>query len=103
MNLVGGSLPFKPGTTERARSAFGTSSLDSLRGPGINNWDMGVHKNFPLYREAKFTLRGEFFNLWNHTQFANPNSNVAAGANFGLITATQHPARIIQLGGTITF
>lgn len=103
VNLVNGSLPLKPGTTERARAAFGTSSFDSLRGPGINNWDMGIHKNFPLYREATFTLRGEFFNIWNHTQFANPNSGVAAGANFGLISGTQHAARIIQLGGMIKF
>jgi hypothetical protein len=103
VNLVGGSLPLKPGTTERARAAFGTSSFDSLRGPGINNWDIGIHKNFPLFRESTFTIRGEFFNIWNHTQFANPNSGVAAGANFGLITSTQHAARIIQIGGMIKF
>ena len=70
---------------------------------GINNWDMGIHKNFNLYKEAKFTFRAEFFNIWNHTQFSNPNSGVAAGANFGLITSTQHAARIIQLGGMIKF
>ena len=103
LNGAGGTLPFKPGTTERARAAFGTSSFDSMRGPGLNNWDLGVHKNFPLYRETTFTLRGEFFNVWNHTQFANPNSGVAAGTNFGLITATQHAARIIQIGGQLHF
>lgn len=103
VNLVNGSLPLKAGTRERARAAFGTSSFDSQRGPGLNNWDMGVHKSFPLFREANFTLRGEFFNVWNHTQFANPNSGVAAGANFGLITSTQHAARIIQIGGQIRF
>jgi len=103
INLVGGALPLKPGTNERARAAFGTSSFSSMRGPGINNWDMGIHKNFSLYKESTFTFRAEFFNIWNHTQFAGPNSGVAAGANFGLITATQHAARIIQLGGMIKF
>jgi hypothetical protein len=103
VNLVGGALPLKPGTSERARAAFGTSSFDSMRGPGINNWDMGVHKNFSLYKESTFTFRAEFFNIWNHTQFAGPNSGVAAGSNFGLITSTQHAARIIQLGGMIKF
>jgi hypothetical protein len=103
VNLVGGVLPLKPGTNERARAAFGTSSFNSLRGPGINNWDMGIHKNFPLFRESTFTFRAEFFNIWNHTQFAGPNGGVAAGSNFGLITATQHAARIIQLGGMIKF
>jgi hypothetical protein len=103
VNLVAGALPLKTGSTERARAAFGTTSFDSLRGPGINNWDMGVHKSFPLYREMNFTLRGEFFNVWNHTQFANPNSGVAAGASFGLISGTQHAARIIQIGGQLRF
>lgn len=103
VNLVNGALPLKPGTTERARAAFGTSGFNSMRGPGVNNWDMGIHKNFNLYRETKFTFRAEFFNIWNHTQFANPNGGVAAGANFGLITSTQHAARIIQLGGMIKF
>jgi hypothetical protein len=103
VNLVGGSLPLKPGTTERARAAFGATSFNSMRGPGINNWDMGIHKNFPLFKESTFTFRAEFFNIWNHTQFSNPNSGVAAGSNFGLITSTQHAARIIQLGGMIKF
>jgi hypothetical protein len=103
VNLVAGALPLKAGTTERARDAFGTSSFNSLRGPGINNWDVGVHKNFSIYHEMNFTLRGEFFNIWNHTQFANPNSGVAAGANFGLISGTQHAARIIQVGGQLHF
>ena len=85
-----------------ARAAFGTSSFDSLTGPGINNWDIGVHKVFSLYRETHFTLRGEFFNAWNHAQFANPVSAVSAN-NFGQVTSTQHDAREIQIGGTFAF
>ena len=64
---------------------------------------MGVHKNFDIYREMKFTLRGEFFNVWNHAQFANPNAGIAAGTSFDLITSTQHAARIIQVGGRLRF
>ena len=85
-----------------ARAAFGTTSFDSLTGPGLNNWDIGVHKDFSLYREAHFTLRGEFFNAWNHAQFANPVSTVASN-NFGQVTSTQHDAREIQIGGTLSF
>lgn len=93
----------KPGTTEAPRAVFGNAGFDSDRGPGINNWNMGVHKTIPLFREYKFIVRGEFFNVFNHTQFANPNSNVNAGANFGIITSTQRDARIIQVGGQIRF
>jgi hypothetical protein len=85
-----------------ARAAFGNSSFDSLFGPGLNNWDIGAHKSFPIYNEMNFTIRGEFFNAWNHAQFANPNSGVASNT-FGQIGATQHDAREIQIGGTFRF
>ena len=97
VNLVNGALP------AGVRAAFGDSSFDRLTGPGLNNWDTGVHKSIPLYRETEFTLRGELFNTWNHAQFANPNSSVSAGTSFGQITATQHDAREIQIGGTLRF
>ena len=96
VNLVNGKLP------GGARAAFGTTSFDSVNGPGINNWDLGVHKGFTIYREMKFTLRGEFFNAWNHAQFASPNSAVASNT-FGQIGSTQHDAREIQIGGTFNF
>ncbi len=85
-----------------ARAAFGATGFDSITGPGLNNWDIGVHKVFSLYRETSFTLRGEFFNAWNHAQFANPVSTVASN-NFGQVTSTQHDAREIQIGGTLSF
>lgn len=94
VNLVNGKLP--------GRAAFGTSSFDSMTGPGLNNWDIGVHKTIPIYREMSFTLRGEFFNAWNHAQFANPNSGVGSNT-FGQIGSTQHDAREIQIGGTLQF
>jgi len=58
---------------------------------------------FTMFREMKFTLRGEFFNAWNHAQFANPNAGANAGTSFGRITSTQHAARIIQIGSTFNF
>ena len=81
---------------------FGTSGFDILTGPGINNWDMGVHKNFPIHENIKFTVRGEFFNAWNHASFANPNSGVTA-ATFGKVTSTQKDARIVQVGANLSF
>jgi hypothetical protein len=81
---------------------FGTSGFDVLRGPGVNNWDAGVHKSFSLAEAMKLTIRGEFFNAWNHAQFANPNSNVSA-AKFGTVSSTQHAPRQIQVGATINF
>ena len=82
---------------------FGNSGFDILTGPGVNNWDTGVHKNFKIRELATFTVRGEFFNAWNHAQFANPSSSVVAG-NFGKITATNSAnGRIVQVGANLSF
>ncbi len=81
---------------------FGTSGFDILTGPGINNWDMGLHKEFPIREAMRLSIRGEFFNAWNHAQFANPNGNVNA-AKFGTVSSTQHAPRQIQIGATLRF
>ena len=100
-NLVNGKLPVIGGV--QARDAFGNEAFDSFYGPGLNNWDIAVHKEFGIERGIKFAVRGEFFNAFNHTQFANPNTGVNAGVGFGQITGTQHAARIVQVAGKVTF
>ena len=37
--------------------------------PHINNWDIAVFKNFPLYERVRLQFRSEFCNAFNHTQF----------------------------------
>lgn len=81
---------------------FGNSGFGILTGPGLNNWDIGVHKTFPIHESVRFDFRGEFFNAWNHAQFANPNDLVTA-PNFGTVSSTQHAARIVQIAGTLSF
>lgn len=82
---------------------YGTSGFDILPGPGLDNWDTGVHKAFPIHESMSFTVRGEFFNTWNHPQFANPNTGVTA-SNFGTITATTKGiGRIAQIGANLSF
>jgi hypothetical protein len=76
---------------------FGNSGPTVLNGPGLNNWDIGIHKSFALKPErTRLEVRGELFNAWNHTQFGQPNPNAGAGANFGRISATR-PPRLVQL------
>lgn len=91
-----------PHNTSGSTWYYGTSGFDILTGPGINNWDMGVHKNFQIHESIKFTVRGEFFNAWNHASFANPNGGVTA-ATFGEVTSTQKDARIVQVGANLSF
>ena len=91
-----------PHNTSGSTWYYGTSGFDILTGPGINNWDLGIHKAFPIHENVRFAVRGEFFNAWNHAQFANPSSSVTSGT-FGTVTATQKDPRIVQLGATLSF
>ena len=116
MNLVGGVLPLKPGTNERARAAFGTSSFNSLRGPGINNWDMGLGKAFAISERVKVALHVDTFNTFNHHQYggdvgglvlAGSGGNAAisrtvGASDFGQIVQSSS-SRILQLSGKFTF
>jgi hypothetical protein len=79
-----------------ATGTYGNTGKNSLRGPGLTGWDMGLFKNFPLHSERySLQFRAEFFNAFNWTNFSNPISSVAS-AGFGSINAAGDP-RIGQL------
>ena len=76
---------------------FGSSGRTVLSGPGLDNWDLGLEKSFPLARESsQLHVRAEMFNAWNHAQFQPPNGDAGAGPNFGRISASRAP-RLIQI------
>jgi hypothetical protein len=78
---------------------FGNSGRTPLHGPGINNWDVGIEKSFPLQlrEDTKLQFRGEMFNAFNHTQFGLPSADTGAGANFGRVGGARSP-RLVQFG-----
>jgi hypothetical protein len=53
--------------------SFGNAGIGVLRQPGINNWDISIGKKIPVGLGENRTLqfRTEFYNAWNHTQFAS--------------------------------
>jgi len=55
----------------KAYFGIGNAPKDPIRGPGTNNWDISVFKNFRLFREGRVGLqyRLEMHNAFNHTQF----------------------------------
>jgi hypothetical protein len=65
----------------------GSSGRNPYYGPGLANYDFAVLKNFALRERARFQFRADFFNLFNHTNFANPIADMS-NANFGKITQT---------------
>jgi len=84
-----------------APGALGTLGRNTERGPGVNNLDLALFKNFSLARGVRLQFRLESFNALNHTQFANVSTNLSA-PNFGVVTSAR-PARINQLGLKILF
>lgn len=58
-----------------SRGDFGNAPRDLYRGPGINNWDFTLYKNFPIAEKVRFQFRWEFYNLFNHTQFNGVDNN----------------------------
>lgn len=79
-----------------ARGVLGNSGRSIMQGPGINNFDTGLFKNFYVTERLSVQLRFESFNAFNHTQWSVPNRN-RASPNFGRISGTR-PARINQMG-----
>jgi hypothetical protein len=105
--------------------SFGNLGRNAIYGPHFWNVDFAVAKNFPVFDRLSLQLRAEFFNLFNHPNFALPNffitpTTFADGAptgaptNQGLISQTPDQAqtnpglggggpRVIQLGVKLIF
>jgi Carboxypeptidase regulatory-like domain/TonB dependent receptor len=85
-----------------ARGSFGDCRPRMFHGPGSKNVDLSVFKSFPIKDNWRFEFRTEFFNAFNHPNFANPAANTAAGG-FGKSTATTNDPREIQFAAKIFF
>jgi len=62
------------------------SSVNYLTGPGINNWDLSLMKEFSIKEKVHIQLRGDAFNVWNHTQFSGINASLTASTLTGAFT-----------------
>jgi TonB dependent receptor-like, beta-barrel len=63
-------------------------------GPPINNFDFALHKVFGLTEDQRIEFRAELFNLFNHTQFDNPDGNITDGSDFGRILRAKAPRQV---------
>ena len=55
---------------------YGTLPRNAFRGPGATNVDLALAKQFRLGERATLELRGDAFNVFNHTQFSNPDTTI---------------------------
>jgi TonB dependent receptor len=71
-------------------------------GPGFNNTNMSIFKNFTTYREQYLQFRADLFNIFNTPAYGNPsdtsiNSNSGYILNARSLGAYTPDARFIQL------
>ncbi len=84
---------------------FGNSGIGIFDGPGQNNFDLSLTKNFAFGwpRENSFLeFRSEFFNAFNHPQFGIPDLEFTS-PTFGQISSTSVAPRIIQFALKFSF
>ena len=55
-----------PGSAKIFNTPFGNASRNSLRGPKLNQLNMGLFKNIKVMENLTVQLRGEAFNVLNH-------------------------------------
>jgi outer membrane receptor protein involved in Fe transport len=100
-------------------TAFGGQRRNQFTGPGYFNTDFTVEKGFKVPRLEAGTVQigVEAYNVLNHPNFLNPDTNFSDGPGFGVITNTASApsgvfgsglgangsARVIQLKGTFKF
>ncbi|MGA7077560.1 MAG: carboxypeptidase-like regulatory domain-containing protein [Terriglobales bacterium] len=85
---------------------FGNLGRNALRGPDFLWSDFYLTKWFPLSEHVKLRFEGQFFNVFNHPNFALPNmvqagipGNPSAQSGFGALTsATSPPTGLLGVG-----
>jgi hypothetical protein len=90
-NVVPGVNPILPNWTpstgylnplafvQPAFGTFGDLGRDSIFGPGLSNVDFSITKNTRLTERLNLQLRAEFFNIFNHPNFALPAHTIIPG------------------------
>ena len=101
-------------------TGFGDLGRNTFRGPGQQNWDFSLIKNFKLTERQELRFTTDFFNIWNHANFANPAftdvqsfqctagtancpSGILTTSPFGKITSTVGAPRLIQFSLRYSF
>ena len=85
-------------------TGFGNAGPGLIRGPSQHNVDLSLRKATSINERVNVEFRAEFFNVFNSTQFANPDTTYSDGAPaFGQITSTTVAARIGQFALKFNF
>jgi hypothetical protein len=85
-----------PDFTFPAPFTFGNSGRNPVTSPGLNNWDLSVLKTTTIREGHRLQFRAEFFNAFNHAQFATLGTQL--GTPFFGNVLSARTARNVQFG-----
>jgi hypothetical protein len=70
--------PYCPPPTDANGRPLRQGSLgrNELRAFGAGQWDLGVHRDFPIREWMSLQFRAEMFNILNHPNFGPPNAQL---------------------------
>ena len=80
---------------------FGNEGRNVVRGPGIENVDLSLFKNFAIKETGTLQFRAECFNIFNHANFGLPENDLQSPA-FGQVLQAG-PPRIFQFALKLLF
>ncbi|MGA7853564.1 MAG: carboxypeptidase regulatory-like domain-containing protein [Candidatus Acidiferrales bacterium] len=93
--------------SDSTQGTFGNTPHALCCGPAISNTDLVISKKTPINERWNTEFRAEFYNAWNHTQFANPDGNFTDGVppngTFGQILKVREGPRVMQFGLKLLF
>jgi hypothetical protein len=78
---------------------FGTCAPRKFHGPGIQMVDLSIFKDFKFTERWYLQFRTEFFNIFNHPNFANPSADISSPGSFGKVSNTLAPILGTDSGG----
>ena len=79
-----------------AQGTFGDLGRNAIFGPNFVNADLSISKDTHLTEKLAAQLRVEFFNVFNHPNFALPNGTLVPGVNAdGSVNTSAGPAGLI--------
>jgi Carboxypeptidase regulatory-like domain/TonB-dependent Receptor Plug Domain len=100
------NLYFTQGTfnniSDPGLGTFGNMAHALCCGPGLSNTDLSIEKRTRINERFDTEFRAEFYNAWNHTQFANPDGNFS-DLTFGQVVKTREAPRVLQFGLKLLF
>ena len=85
-----------------AQYTYGNGGINTLRADGLVQFDTSLIKSFRFTDSKSLELRASFYNIFNHTTFASPSTNIDA-SSAGNISATLNAARQGELAAKIYF